>query len=201
MTGRSRWILLGSLGVLAVAVLALVVGSTNSAGRRPVDDDFTEMLDTLEREANDAIARAPADVLAEDQAAPRPDEQFDEALWFSMYDEVGSAADLERYAPGVRGYFAIKMVEDEVANGGFAQVFENGVDEYFPAARAGYVILGDRASAELLDRAAAAADDTDVLNELDESLDDPPWNGNVPWSVAARVAYARAHPDEFDVTR
>ncbi len=199
-TARRRWILLGSLLAVAAVVLAVVVASTHST--KPTteprsEDDFGAMLSSLEREADAAMARAPADVVAEDQASAKPDEEFDEALWFSLLSHIESAADLDRLPPGVGGYFAIKMVEDEVANGGFSQVFENGVDEYFPAARAGYLLLGDRASAELLDRATAAADDADTLNALDESLDDPPWNGDVPWSIAARVAYARAHADEF----
>src|SRR5712692_2212603 len=124
------------------------------------------------------------------------DSDFDDALWFALFGRVHSAADLAQFPPGVRMYFSIRMVEGEIGNGGFAQVFENGVDEYFPDAKAGYLLLGDPASAHLLDRAASAASDDAALDALNETLDGPPWNG-VPWSDGKRIAYVRAHRDEF----
>jgi Domain of unknown function (DUF4375) len=153
-------------------------------------------LDKLFRDTGKASHRQVADVIAADQAKPMHDSDFDDALWLALSGRIHSATDLAQYPAGVRMYFATRMVEWEIGNGGFEQVFENGVDEYFPAAKAGYSLLGDEASALLLDQATAARDDDAALSALDDSLDGPPWNG-VPWSDAKRIAYVRAHRGEF----
>ena len=92
-------------------------------------------------------------------------------------------------------YYATRMVEYDVGNGGF----DHSVDcaaSFYDEAIAGYRLLGDHASAELLQRAQALADDPAVLVALIDEVNGPPWHG-VPWGDAARITYVREHRDEF----
>lgn len=209
MSERGRLICLSAALIATVAVLSCaVIGADRSstcrsatvAQDRCVTDGLSERtreaFRKMDRQIQEGTRRPVSDVIAADEADPMSDSEFDDALWLALLGRIHSAADLARYPPGVRMYFATTMVESEIGNGGFEQVFENGVDEYFPDAKAGYLLLGDPASAQLLDRATAAAGDPAALDALDESLNGPPWNG-VPWSDSKRIAYVRAHRDEF----
>jgi hypothetical protein len=143
----------------------------------------------------DAKRKPLAEVIAADEAAPMDDAEFDDAVVISLSQRVESPADLRALSAGIRMYFATRLVEWEIANGGFAQAVENAA-EYFNDAVAGYRLLGDEASADLIPRAQAMADDEHALQRLDDEVDGEPWNG-VPWSDETRVRYLRAHRDEF----
>jgi hypothetical protein len=199
-SGRARNCPRGWFGYTPLTGKVIAVGHcTPDAGGDPqVSDRSLDFLRQTVRQAEEASHRRPSDVVATDEAAPMRDSDFDDALWLALSGRISSAAELAHYPPGVRMYFATRMVEWEIGNGGFSQVFENGVDEFFPDAKAGYLLLGDVASAQLLDRAAAAAGDEAALDALDASLDGPPWNG-LPWSDGKRISYARTHRDEFKI--
>ncbi len=143
-----------------------------------------------------ATQRPVADVMATDEASPMADDEFDDAVWLALCGKIVSAADLAPYPAGVRMYFATRMIECEIGNGGMGQVFDNEYDEFLDEAMAGYRLLGDEASAQLLGRAEASSNDYEALDALDQELGGPPWNG-VPWSDKSRIAYVRAHRDEF----
>jgi hypothetical protein len=192
-SGRCRQ---GWFGYTPLTHTPIVVGQCPREEGSDMSVDERALLRQIADDADAARRRQVSQVIAADEAAPMRDADFDDALWLALSGRVRSADDLDRLPPGVQMYFATRMVEWEIANGGFEQVFENGVDEYFPSARAGYLLLGDPASAQLLDRAEAVRQDPAALDELDQELDGPPWNG-VPWSDAARVAYVRTHRDEF----
>ena len=155
-------------------------------------DAFREGL----RRTEEATRRPVSDVIATDEAAPMSDADFDDALWLALLGRISTAEDLRGFSPGVRMYFATRMVEWEIGNGGFGQVFENGIDDYFEEAMAGYRMLDDEASVGLILRAQGPQDDEPALDALDQELDGSPWNG-VPWSDELRVQYARSHRDEF----
>jgi hypothetical protein len=156
---------------------------------------MTSRFDDFARRTDEAMRRPAAEVIAADETAPMDDFEFDDALWLALCGRVHSAGDLAQLPAGVRMYYATRMVESEVGNGGFGQAIEN-VADYFDEAIVGYRLLGDEPSASLLVDARAAADDDRTLERLDMMVSGPPWSG-VPWADAARLAYVRQHRDEF----
>lgn len=162
-----------------------------------MNDEFAALLSEMSRSADAAMSTSLADVFAADDATAMTDDELDYAIFFSLFGQIDNAEDLATHPVGVQMFFAIKLIEGEVGNGGFAQVFANEVDDFIPYARRGYLMLGDEASADLLEAAASHSDDEEFLDSLDERLDEPPWNGKVPWSVGARIRYAREHREDF----
>jgi hypothetical protein len=152
-------------------------------------------FDGLLRRVEEATKRSISDVISADESAPMDDADFDDAVWLALCGLIGSASDLSHVPVGVRMYFATRIVEWDVANGGFDQALFN-VGEYFEAAKVGYELLGDDASVDLLVRAQSSEGDEAALDALDDALDGPPWNG-VPWADERRVTYVREHREEF----
>ena len=168
----------------------------------PVADDFEDMRKFVEdtfgelfKGVEEASRRPLAEVIAADELVAMEDEDFDEAVWHSLCSRVEAIADLSEHTAGVRMYFATKLIEWEIGNGGFAQAIDNA-SEFFEEAIAGYRLLDDEASAVLLRRASERSADDDALASMDAQLDAPPWNG-VPWGDPMRLHYVRAHRDEF----
>jgi hypothetical protein len=154
-----------------------------------------DSFQALMRRMEEARHRPVRDVIESDAATPMGDDELDDALWLALCGRVDSAHDLAGLPDGVRMYYATHMVEYDVGNGGF----EHSVDcaaEYYEEAIAGYRLLGDDASVELLQRAQALAHDPAALEALTHEVDGPPWHG-VPWGDAARLAYVREHRDKF----
>lgn len=123
------------------------------------------------------------------------DADFDDALWLSLCGYIEASGAFSSLSPAVRMYYATRLVEWEVGNGGFEQALDSA-GEYWDEAMAGYRLLDDDASVDLLRRVLAAGHDEDELELLLDAMDAPPWDG-VPWRDAERVAYVRAHRDEF----
>jgi hypothetical protein len=174
--------------------------------RMPDDDELAAVLagfsDAARAEALSFMAhlrgasqRSLSEVIAADEAGTL-DADFDDAAWMALCGLVERRGDSIIGLPaGVRAYYSTRLIEWEVANGGFTQaVFNCG--EHLDAAAHGYVLLGDEWSADLMRRAQAIGDDGSALDALDEEVDGPPWNG-APWSDETRVAYVRSHRDEF----
>lgn len=134
-----------------------------------------------------------ADVIRDDEAQPMPMEDFDDALWHASLDAVKLAEDFHALPGGFRMYFATRMVEWEVGSGGFVEAVECAA-AYWDEAIAGYRLLGDESSAELLARCKGL--DEKALETMDAVVAGPPWNG-VPWSDSKRIEYVRAHRAEF----
>ncbi len=154
-------------------------------------DGFAALL----RRTREATLRGVRDVIDSDAALRMSDADFDDALWLALCGQVGSVDDLKKLPDGVRMYFATRTVEWDVANGGFEHAVQCAA-EYFREAAAGYRLLGDEASVELMLRALALADEPAALEALNAEVDRSPWNG-VPWGDAARIRYVRDHRDEF----
>jgi len=149
------------------------------------------------RRVDDALKRSLADVIRADERVAMDDDDFDDVVWLSLVGHVGSPNDLRGMPVGVRMYFATRLFEWEIWNGGFSQALEVAGD-YLDEVVAGYKILGDDESIAIVRRAQHVAQDEDALDALDNELDGPPWYG-VPWSDEKRVRYVRAHRDEFRI--
>ena len=134
------------------------------------------------------------EVIESDAASRMQDDEFDDALWFALCRRVDSADKLAELPDGVRMYFATRMVEWDVGNGGFEHAV-GCTAEYFEEAIAGYRLLGDLAAKQLLQRARALAGDPVALRALD-SEGERPWHG-LPSGKSARIVYVRDHRDEF----
>ena len=155
----------------------------------------TDGFRALMRRMEEAQHRPVRDVIESDAVTPMQDGEFDDALWLALCGRIDSASDLAGLPDGVRMYYATHLVESDVGNGGF----EHSVGctgDYYEEAIAGYRLLGDHASAALLQRAKALAHDAAALEVLADEVAGPPWHG-VPWGDAARIAYVRGHRDEF----
>jgi hypothetical protein len=88
-------------------------------------------------------------LFATDAIAEMPYEKFDDELWFLLCNRVSSPSDLESLPAPVQHYFASRLLEWDVGNGGFAQAAYNSAN-WFPLAAAGYEALGLPRSAALI---------------------------------------------------
>jgi len=140
---------------------------------------------------------------------------FDDELWLTLCEVVNDrdAEAFSKLPKAVRHYFASRLVECEVGNGGFAQAAFN-VPHLFAEAREGYAALGLQGSVELIATAerliaeghakfgSGPSDDIgelfeefaeSALAELDDRTDAAGW-----WATEKRVAYAVEHRSEFE---
>lgn len=169
---------------------------------RRMADDFEDMRKLVEstfadfmKGVEEAQHRPLAEVIATDESEAMADEDFDDAIWQSLCSRVETVGDLSAYPAGVRMYYATRLIEWEVGNGGFAQAIDNA-SEFFDEAIAGYRLLGDDASAALLTRARDHSSGDAILAVMDGEVNGPPWYG-APWDDAMRLQHVRAHRDEF----
>jgi hypothetical protein len=141
---------------------------------------------------------------------------IDYVAWKADADGVSEDALLERLPPAVSAVYATRLVEDEVANGGFNQLFFNRMRNLLERAVVGYRALGapehERIASAAIERDIEAApaleaareaqtmeafsasyklelfDDLDAaFNELDQAED----------VSAIRVQYVRSHASEM----
>ena len=141
---------------------------------------------------------------------------IDYVAWKADADGVTEDALLERLPPAVSPVYATRLVEDEVANGGFNQLFFNRMRNLLERAIAGYRTIGapehERIAKAAIERAIDAApaleaayeaqtmeafsasyklelfDDLDAaFNELDRTED----------VSAIRILYVRSHASEM----
>ena len=151
-------------------------------------------------------------VLARDEAGTYSDGEFDDALWLALCVCVRSVDDLAALSRVARTYYASRYVEWEVGNGGFAQAVLN-VPEYLEPAAQAFEVLGKpqvsvriREAAAILTAELASLPEVRPGNEstlseyflenafthLDEGLEEIGL-----WSDKERLAYVRAHRQEF----
>jgi hypothetical protein len=150
-----------------------------------VDDGlagFREMLNA----SMEAAQRSPAEVIAADEAERMTDEEFDTALWLSLCGGVDRGAEPSDWPEEVRAYYTTRMVDWEVASGGFRQARAK-FPEFFEPAAEGYELFG-RPDLALLLRTASAEADLESLDALDVRLGQ---------NDQERVAFARAHASTF----
>ena len=190
--GVSLIVLTGEGGKEHVAVM-LPAAVAEAVGRclmspPAADTSITDMMAAGFQLEN----RSPAEVMALDEAGELDDDALDDGLWMALLGAGVSDETLASYPAGVRMFYATRLVEWEIGNGGFSQALENA-RQCLEEAIAGYEMLGDHESMELLQR---AIERSKALEALDAELDGPPWGG-VPWGDARRLAYVRGHRDEF----
>ena len=154
------------------------------------EDGFSGMM----RRAEEAMQRSPRDVVEADAANPMGHDEFDTAIYLALLGRIPYAVDLERHPPAVQAYLSTRMVEWEIGRGGVPSARDYAA-EYLDMAKAGYRLLGQHHSAELVER-IATADTDEELEEIMGAIEGPPWNG-VPWADAERVALVRASRAQF----
>ena len=144
-------------------------------------------------------------------------DELDDSLWLSLTDRIGDPASLAGLPEPVGVYFATRLVEWDVLNGGVAQVLINNV-EWLPRALDGYRVLQLEAPtgffAEVVTLAErnvstiAAAREGDVVEEfmaLAESPEIAALDARLEQSAdelscdGARVAYVRANRGAFRI--
>ncbi|WP_407493458.1 DUF4375 domain-containing protein [Pseudooceanicola sp. MF1-13] len=81
---------------------------------------------------------------------------LDDAVYLKLTNVIGDAETLSRVLAPVADYYASRIMQFDVGNGGFAQAAYNIPDFFGPAAQ-GYRTLGLTEAADLIDRAAAIA--------------------------------------------
>jgi hypothetical protein len=70
------------------------------------------------------------------------DPTFDDELWLSLVELIATPQDVGRFAKPVVLYYASRLLQWEVGNGGFAQAAYN-VPDWFELAAVGYDELGE----------------------------------------------------------
>ena len=95
-------------------------------------------------------------------------------------------ADFSEWPPEARAYYATRLIDWEVGNGGFRQARANA-GELFPEAIGGYELIGRPDLADIVRRALTASDNGS-LEALDTELGE---------NDAERVTYVRAHAHRF----
>lgn len=141
-------------------------------------------------------------------------DEFDTALWLLLCDKITSPDDLQSYELPVRVYYASRLLQWEVGNGGFAQAAYN-IPEWFALAADGYKILGKPKAAQLIqDAMKLLPHEQNELKQkglfagtigevfahfrqsrmaaLDERIPEDEWEID-----HERVAYVRKHRDAF----
>ena len=119
---------------------------------------------------------------------------------------------LDMLTPGQRSVYALKWLEAEVCNGGFAQYFTNSTGFLWPEAVAGAEIVGVPELSDLLRRAARPLGEPyprerarreslfdllpDTYDDFWVSLDDR-FDELIDGTTRAMLDYIERHPEEF----
>jgi len=199
--------------ILVGGTLVVLAGCSGGPGPAAGHDEVGSLTSLSVLAARPApVSRADIDSL--------PDAQLDDEVWLAMSAIVrqrggNTRAALATLTPGQRMYYATRLLEWEAGNGGMAQYFFNGEDATIDDAIGGYELLGHPewaqivrdaksiAAQELATMPASRGRDPEAINDyLEHSrLNDIDGRfASVPWADDLRIAYVRAHPDEFTFT-
>jgi len=96
-----------------------------------------------------AMKRSLHEVLDQDALSPIDDDDFDHEVFCALLDRISTPKDAERFPPPVGFYFASRMLQNDVCNGGFAQAAFN-MPEWFALAASGYEVLGKHQWAQII---------------------------------------------------
>ena len=142
------------------------------------------------------------------------EDTLDTALWLLTCRAVSDDEGADRLPDPVTHYYASRLMEWEVGNGGFAQAAYN-IPEWFEAAALGYEAIGHAPAAQRIREAALmarkdrtvfgrlrrmgadigsifAAFKASSLDGLASDLDDIGW-----WATSDRLKHALSHRDAF----
>lgn len=158
------------------------------------------------------MERSLREILAEDEASPIADEVLDDAVWLTLCERIATPSDLRQFAFPVTVYFASRLLQWEVGNGGFAQAAVN-VPEWFEFAAVGYRALGKTmAEGIILEVKRLLPENEEKARQLraheigwedyfmghDFSTYDERAYASGEWEVdAERTAYVRGHREAF----
>lgn len=99
------------------------------------------------------------------------EDDFDTELWELLRKRITTVESLQAWPEPVRVYYASRLLEWEVGNGGFAQAAMN-IPEWFEEAAKGYEVLGKpKCAARIREAAEFAASEADALSEAGVSLE------------------------------
>jgi hypothetical protein len=151
-------------------------------------------------------------IMDEDAAGLLADVDFDDALWLALCDRIGGPKSLANLPHPVGVYYATRLVEWEVGNGGFAQAAFN-IPHWIDAAITGFEELAKPAVAALIREAKnlvqqeaqrlGAAREGGIENAFAYFSDSPfgALDSRIEevgfWSDSERLAYVRANRDAF----
>jgi len=153
-------------------------------------------------------------LMAADVEGSIEDDDFDYELWLALCEVIDEPSDALRYKEPVWVYYASRLMEWEVGNGGFSQAAYN-IPDWFQLASAAYSKLGLIDAANLIDQALdmvvggenrntkfTAEEIGDLFSqfsssklcELDEKLDESGW-----WATSEWLKVVRDNRKYFDI--
>jgi hypothetical protein len=160
------------------------------------------------------MTRSLQEILDQDAATRLDDDDFDHEVFCALFDRISSPRDVAQFSSPVGFYFASRLVQNDVCNGGFAQAAFN-MPEWFELAAAGYRALGKHKSARSIEEVK------DLLGGNEEAVrqlraDETKWEeyfgdhvfqvydqlvfDSDDWEVdPERIAYLRANRDAFKI--
>jgi len=127
------------------------------------------------------------------------DSVLDDQLWLLLCDRINTPSDLQGLPLEISHYYASRLIQWEIGNGGFSQAAYN-VSEWFLPSAIGYEILGKSDFANLVREAnniiPSDQDDLDNLEEEFEAFDER--LSDIEWEIdESRIAYVRKHRQVF----
>ena len=93
---------------------------------------------------------------------------FDSALWAAVCDVVHDPHDITRFPEPLQFYYATRMLEWDVGNGGFAQAAMNYPEFFEPAARGDEALGKPKLAAVVRDAAKLAEKERPAIDEARE---------------------------------
>jgi hypothetical protein len=158
------------------------------------------------------MTRSLRELLEQDETAPFEDHVLDDAVWLALCERVSTPKDIEQFQPPVAIYYASRLLQWDVCNGGFAQAAFN-IPEWFELAATGYSVLGKNESAQIIrevkDLLAGNQEAVRRLRDGDSewedyfgdhvfSMFDDRVFASDEWEIdRERIAYVRANRDAF----
>jgi hypothetical protein len=141
-----------------------------------------------------------SELLNEDNNSTLEDSVLDDQLWLLLCERIHAPSDLQGLPIEVTHYYASRLVQWEVGNGGFPQAVDNGLQVWFSSAAIAYDIFGKPDFANLIRQANAiiskCGDDMDSACEQCEVLDEQ--LSEIDWEIdELRIAYVRDHSEAF----
>ena len=127
------------------------------------------------------------------------DSVLDDQLWLLLCDRIKTPSDLQGIPQEISHYYASRLIQWEIGNGGFSQAAYS-VSEWFLPGAMGYEILGKSDFANLVREANnITPSDKDALEKLEEEFKsfDERLSG-IEWEIdESRIAYVRKHKHVF----
>ncbi|APW41770.1 DMP19 family protein [Rhodoferax saidenbachensis] len=139
------------------------------------------------------------ELLAADAKTPLVDSELDDQLWLLLCDRIRSPDDLDGLPSAIGVYYASRLLQWEVGNGGFSQAAYN-VPEWLSRAATAYEVLGREQFSALLRKAdGLIPSDPEQLEALEPSFVELDGHLDaIEWEIdQARISYVRSQRDAF----